>query len=329
MNSDKQIIVTGATGFIGSNLLHSLECRGYSNLVCVDTFGKDEKWKNVLTLNKTRFVSPDNLSEYISFNKNRIQAIIHLGGISSTTEDDVDLIVKTNISLSLELYEICKNNGYQFIYASSASTYGDGSNGFEDGYDIEYLSTLKPLNPYGWSKLYVDKYIANDLLNSKPTNQVVGLRFFNVYGPNENHKGPQASVMLKFYNEINNNKEIKLFRSHNIKFKDGMQERDFVYVKDCSDVITWMLENESICGLFNVGSGNARTFNDVANIIIKNLATDVSIVYIDMPYTLQKHYQYHTEANLNKLRKAGYIKEMTSLEDGISNYINEYLINKK
>lgn len=328
MKTKKQIIVTGGTGFIGSNLLYSLECQGYSNIVCIDSFGVDEKWKNVSSLNKTRFVLPEDMQEYLQKNINEIFAIIHLGGISSTTEDNVDAIVKTNIDLSISLYELCKQNNIQFIYASSASTYGDGSYNFEDGYDINYLYKLKPLNPYGWSKHCIDKYIANDILKSHPTNQIAGLKFFNVYGPNEGHKGNQSSVIYKFFNEVVNNNEIKLFKSYKDSYDDGMQERDFVYVEDCVNVILWLLENPHVKGLYNVGSGVPRTFKDVANNVINNCLNTAKLTYIEMPLKLQKHYQYHTEANMKKLREAGYTKNMTTLEEGIKKYINEYLKQK-
>lgn len=328
MKTEKQIIVTGGTGFIGSNLLCSLECHGYSNIVCVDSFGVGDKWKNVSLLNKTRFVLPDDMVDYIKKNKDDISTIVHLGGISSTTEEDVDSIVKTNIILSISLYELCKQNGYQFIYASSASTYGDGLLGFEDGYEIDYLYKLRPLNPYGWSKHCIDKYIANDIQKNKPNNQIVGLKFFNVYGPNEHHKGNQSSVIYKFFNEIVSNNEIKLFKSYKKGCNDGMQERDFIYVEDCANVILWLIENSHVNGLLNVGSGVARTFNDVANNVIKNCSTKAKLTYIEMPKKLQKHYQYHTEANLKKLREAGYTKSMTTLEEGIKKYVNEYLKQK-
>lgn len=325
MKTEKQIIVTGGTGFIGSNLLYSLECHGYSNIVCIDSFGVGEKWKNVSSLNKTRFVLPEYMQEYIEKNKDEIFAIIHLGGISSTTEYNVDAIVKTNIDLSISLYELCKQNNFQFIYASSASTYGDGSYDFEDGYDLDYLYKLKPLNPYGWSKHCIDKYIANDILKYQPRNQIVGLKFFNVYGPNEGHKGNQSSVIYKFFNEVVNSNEIKLFKSYKDSYGDGMQERDFVYVEDCVNVILWLLDNPHVNGLYNVGSGVPRTFNDVANNVINNCLIAAKLTYIEMPSKLQKHYQYHTKANLKKLREAGYSQRMTTLEDGIKKYINEYL----
>lgn len=325
MKTKKQIIVTGGTGFIGSNLLYSLECHGYSNIVCIDSFGVGEKWKNVSSLNKTRFVLPEDMQDYLLKNINEIFAIIHLGGISSTTEDNVDAIVKTNIDLSISLYEICKQNNLQFIYASSASTYGDGSLGFEDGYNLDYLYKLRPLNPYGWSKHCIDRYIANDIKNNKPKNQIVGLKFFNVYGPNEHHKGNQSSVIYKFFNEVISNNEIKLFKSYKKGYDDGMQERDFVYVEDCVNVILWLLENPHVKGLYNVGSGVPRTFNDVANCVINNCLNTSKLTYIEMPLKLQKHYQYHTEANLKKLREAGYSKSMTTLEEGIKKYVNEYL----
>ena len=321
------IVVTGALGFIGSNLLCSLEKRGYTKIIGVDNFGNESKWKNVSKRSYVYFVFPDQLKSFMQSNVGNIRAVIHLGGITSTTETNVDSIVKTNIHLTIDLYQFCKENGIQFIYASSASTYGDGSMGFEDKEDVDYLCSLSPLNAYGWSKCYIDKFIVLDRERNRTRSQVVGLKFFNVYGPNEYHKGNQTSVVYKFYREILNTHMVNLFKSHKEEYNDGCQKRDFVYVQDCTNVILWFLEHPVVSGLFNIGSGQARTFNDVANLTIEFSGINSKINYVDMPEVLTQHYQYYTLANIEKLRSVGYLEEMTSLEKGIKLYVEGFLKN--
>ena len=316
------IIVTGATGFIGSNLLVEMEKRGFNDIIAVDWFGNSEKWKNIETLFSTRFIFPEQLDDILKCYEKRIEAIIHLGGISSTIETNADLIVKNNNQLSIKLYEFCKSLNIPFIYASSAATYGNGSKGFSDNDDIEYLKKLKPQNLYGWSKCYIDRFIAQDLSKNKNTTQVVGLKFFNVYGPNEYHKKCQTSVMYKFYKELRDTHKIKLFKSYHTAYRDGEQQRDFVYVDDCVDVILWMLAHSSVKGLFNVGTGQARTFIDIANIINSHFDNIADIEFIEMPLALQRHYQYHTCADISKLRMVGYKNTFHTIEEGINKYIN-------
>ncbi len=316
------IIVTGATGFIGSNLLVEMEKRGFNDIIAVDWFGNSEKWKNIETLFSTRFIFPEQLDDILKCYEKRIEAIIHLGGISSTIETNADLIVKNNNQLSIKLYEFCKSLNIPFIYASSAATYGNGSKGFSDNDDIEYLKKLKPQNLYGWSKCYIDRFIAQDLSKNKNTTQVVGLKFFNVYGPNEYHKKGQTSVMYKFYKELRDTHKIKLFKSYHTAYRDGEQQRDFVYVDDCVDVILWMLAHSSVKGLFNVGTGQARTFIDIANIINSHFDNIADIEFIEMPLALQRHYQYYTCADISKLRMVGYKNTFHTIEEGINKYIN-------
>ena len=232
------------------------------------------------------------------------------------------MIVKNNNQLSIKLYEFCKSLNIPFIYASSAATYGNGSKGFSDNDDIEYLKKLKPQNLYGWSKCYIDRFIAQDLSKNKNTTQVVGLKFFNVYGPNEYHKKGQTSVMYKFYKELRDTHKIKLFKSYHTAYRDGEQQRDFVYVDDCVDVILWMLAHSSVKGLFNVGTGQARTFIDIANIINSHFDNIADIEFIEMPLALQRHYQYYTCADISKLRMVGYKNTFHTIEEGINKYIN-------
>ena len=318
------IVVTGGAGFIGSNLLKELERRGFRRLVCVDTLGTGEKWKNISTLTNLDIILPKDVKDFIHRRSSEIGAVVHLGAISSTTETDVDLIYSTNVMFTLQLLSSCSLHGIPFIYASSASTYGDGSNGFSDSQDISFLSLLQPLNAYAWSKSFVDKRIWSDC-EGENRSQVVGLKFFNVYGPNEFHKGSQMSVMCKFYQELSISGCIRLFKSCNRDIVDGEQRRDFVYVGDCVDVIIWMIKHREVSGLFNVGSGEARTFNDVARIICSEAGKEPVIEYVVMPQALQKHYQNYTCADLSKLRSVGYDKAMTPIEEGIRIYINEYL----
>lgn len=318
----KYILVTGGTGFIGSNLLAKLEKEGYDKILCIDSFD-NEKWLNVMHRNLyIRYFLPSQLNQVLECYSNQICTVIHLGGVSATTEKDVNKIVVSNIQLTIQLYDYCKKYKIQFIYASSASTYGDGHLGFEDNESIDYLGKLKPLNPYAWSKLCIDKFISID--RSKICNdfQTVGLKFFNVYGPNEYHKDSQASVIYHFYNQIIKSNNVKLFASNNNYFKDGEQNRDFVHVDDCTNIIVWFLKNKEISGLFNVGTGTCVTFNEIAKRIINKVNKQCRITYIDMPQNISAHYQNHTLADIRKLREAGYIQSFVTIEEGINSYID-------
>lgn len=326
------IVVTGATGFIGSNLLFALEAKGYTNIIGIDNFGNGEKWKNVAKRSFVFFVLPEQMKEFLDSHTKDISAIIHLGGISTTTETNVDEIVKTNIQLSVYLYEYCKKNYIQFIYASSAATYGYSINdwgSFEDRQDIDSLRNLKPMNAYGWSKNCIDKYIASDRAGKENKSQVVGLKFFNVYGPNEYHKGEQKSVIVKFYKQY-----LKCGRAKLFKFDDSTRmmmldkrspRRDFVYVDDCVAVIIWMIEHQEVNGLFNVGTGIATSFEMVAKIVAESLGKEPVIEYVEMPESLQSQYQDYTCASIDKLRSVGYIAEMTNVKDGVEEYVKRYL----
>lgn len=319
------IIVTGATGFIGSNLLAELENRGYTDIVGIDNFGTDNKWMNVAKRNYVKFVSPENTFSFLKANSGRINAIVHLGAISTTTECDVDLIFRSNIQLTIDLYDFCKKHYISFIYASSAATYGlqKANTLCDDKEDLTFLQSLMPLNPYGWSKLYVDKYISADRSTNTPTSQVVGLKFFNVYGPNEYHKGGQSSVMFHFYNQLKEHGYVKVFRTKKEDYPNGAA-RDFVHVDDCVDVIIWMLEHSKVSGLFNVGSGTAASYEMVVENTAKWMSVKPQIEYIDMPQALSLQYQYYTQADIQKLRSVGYGKEMSTIQEGIEKY-NRYL----
>lgn len=320
------IIVTGGAGFIGSNIVAALEAKGYKDIVVVDYLGCDDKWKNIAKRELAAIVEPQNLFKYLEENKNDIQAIIHMGAISTTTEKDVDLIIRSNFQLSWDLWTYCSRHQKQFIYASSAATYGDGRRGFSDNDDLDFLNQLRPLNPYGWSKALFDRKVAREIKEHRacPT-QHVGLKFFNVYGPNEYHKGEQKSVVAHIFPSVKNDLEVKLFKSYNPQYADGQQLRDFVWVQDCVSVILWFLENPNICGLFNVGTGQARSFFDLAQATWAALNKEAKIGFKDMPEKLRDKYQYFTQADLTKLREVGYPHPMTSLEDGIYQYVNDYL----
>ncbi|MEL0245962.1 MAG: ADP-glyceromanno-heptose 6-epimerase [Alphaproteobacteria bacterium] len=315
------IIITGGAGFIGSNLVNKLVSKSNYEIVSVDH--NNEKNKNYFLNDNFKKILPEDLEIFIKNNKKKIIAIVHLGAITSTTEKNLDLIIKNNLELSIFLWSWCKKNNKRLIYASSAATYGDGSNLFDDREDDKYLSKLNPLNLYGWSKQIFDRLI-NKKKEQPP--QIVGLKFFNVYGPNENHKGSMKSIVLKIHQTISKGMDVKLFKSHNENYKDGEQLRDFIYVKDVVSIIEWFIDNPKLNGLFNVGTGVPRSFNDIAKVVFSNSNKREKITYIDTPIEIRNQYQYFTKANIKKLRGSGYLKDFFSLEDGIKDYIIKNLI---
>jgi len=320
------IIVTGGAGFIGSNIVKGLEDIGLKDIVVVDWLGCDDKWQNIAKRSLSNVIFPEQLTEFLAAHKDEIELIIHMGAISATTEKDVDLITKSNIQLSIELWDFCCDNNKRFIYASSAATYGDGTLGFDDNETLDFLNALRPLNAYGWSKAFFDRKVARDIADGKATpQQYVGLKFFNVYGPNEYHKGGQKSVVAHIFPLVKNNEEVKLFKSYHPDYKDGEQLRDFVWVGDIIDVINWLIANPHVNGLFNVGSGEARSFYDLAKATWNAIGMTPKISFKEMPEELKGKYQYYTKANMDKLKKAGYPKKMTSLEEGIRQYVQNFL----
>ena len=318
------IIVTGGAGFIGSNLLKALEQR--DELVVVDWLGEDNKWRNIAKRELYDVVRPEDLFDFLKGREDDVQAVFHMGAISATTEANVDAIVKNNVRLSLDLFRWCGLNKVRFLYASSAATYGDGSNGFCDDDTIDALASLSPLNAYGWSKHVVDRRIARVLRSggSLPP-QCVGLKFFNVYGPNEYHKENMRSVVHQLHGKISAGEDAILFRSHNSEYSDGGQLRDFVYVKDIVDMMIWFLDNPEVQGLYNAGTGQARSFLDLANAVYSAMGKQPKIKFVDTPVEIRDKYQYFTEANMSKLQEAGYSKSATSLEDGVRDYVLNYL----
>lgn len=320
------IIITGGAGFIGSNIVAELEKQNYKDLVVVDWLGSQDKWKNIAKRELAAIVAPENMFDYIEQHKDEIDAVIHMGAISTTTETDVDLIIRSNFELSWRLWEFCRDHKKQFIYASSAATYGDGSQGFVDDNSLAAFNALRPLNPYGWSKVLFDRKVAREVKEGRSTpKQYVGLKFFNVYGPNEYHKGGQKSVIAHIFPLVKDDQEVKLFKSYNPKYKDGEQLRDFVWVGDVVNVILWALQNPQVNGIYNVGTGQARSFYDLAKATWAAMGKDPKIGFKDMPETLKDKYQYYTQADLAHLRAAGFTQPMTSLEEGIRQYVQNYL----
>ena len=322
------IIVTGGTGFIGSNLIAGLEEHGCTDIVICDTLGTGEKWRNIAKREIRDIVHPDRLFDYLETHKDKIEVIFHMGAISATTEKDADLIVETNVVLSRRIWKWCGKHNKRMIYASSAATYGDGDAGFEDAQTPEELKKLLPLNAYGWSKHVFDRRVARVLkTQSEPIPpQWAGLKFFNVYGPNEYHKEDQMSVICKLYPQVRAGAAAKLFKSYHPDYVDGGQLRDFLYVKDCVSVMLWLYDNPETSGLFNVGTGEARSFKALAEATFAAAGDEPRIQYMEMPDSLKPKYQYYTQAEMGKLRAAGYDKEFTSLEDGVKDFVQNYMM---
>ncbi len=320
------IVVTGGAGFIGSNLVAALEERGGDEIVVCDALGSEDKWRNIAKREITELIAPDELMSWLSSNIASVHMIFHLGAISSTVERDVDLIVRNNFRLSQDLWDICVRRDVRLIYASSAAVYGDGAAGFEDECTLEAMAKLAPLNPYGWSKLLFDRKVARYAGRmTRLPGQWAGLRFFNVYGPNEYHKGGQSSVVPQFWQQIRHSGQARLFKSEHPDYEDGAQLRDFIHVDDCVRIMLWLYDNYGISGLFNVGTGQARSFDDIANAIYSALSIEPRIEYIDMPENVRDQYQYFTQARMDRLREAGYDQPFTSLEDGVRSYVQDFL----
>ncbi len=315
------IVITGATGFIGSNLLSHLEGSGHK-MVLVDWLGTDEKWRNIAKHRFADFVFPENLGAFLDRSRGNISAVFHMGAISATTARDGDEIVKRNIQSSMELWNWCARERVPLFYASSAATYGDGALGFDDNQD---LATLRPLNLYGWSKHAFDRWAMDRAVQGSAPPQWAGLKFFNVYGPNEYHKGDMMSIVAKNYASVAAGAQVSLFKSHRPDFEDGEQLRDFVYVKDCCKVMEWLLEAPRQNGIYNVGTGTARSFRDLVLAIGTACKATPRMQFVPMPEPLQPRYQYFTQASMAKLRAAGYASAFHTLEEGVADYVNGYL----
>jgi ADP-L-glycero-D-manno-heptose 6-epimerase len=319
------IVITGGAGFIGSNVAAALCERGEQVAVC-DRLGQGDKWRNLARLPLCELIAPEQLLEWLPGQAAHIDTLIHLGAITATTESDADLIIDVNFRLSQALWRWCAQAGKRFIYASSAATYGGGEHGFDDDPAPRALAQLRPLNPYGWSKHLFDRWVVRQLEeNAARPPQWVGLKFFNVYGPNEYHKGGMRSVVALKYPLAAGNAAVTLFRSHRAGVPDGGQQRDFIYVRDCVDVLTWLLEHRQVNGLFNLGTGQARSFAELAHALCAALERPPRIEYVDTPPALRPQYQYFTQARMERLRRAGYTQPFTPLEEGVRDYVQRYL----
>ena len=318
------IIVTGAAGFIGSVLVGKLNSLDKSNLILVDDFLNVEKNKNLYDKQFTQQIDRSEFIEWFMKNAESVSEFYHIGARTDTTEFNVEIFNELNLNYTKDLWNICAENSIPFVYASSAATYGMGEFGFEDNHDI--IDDLVPLNPYGESKNDFDKWALKQ--KSHPPFWA-GFKFFNVYGPNEFHKSRMASVIFHAVNQISATNGMKLFKSHNPKYKDGEQLRDFVYVNDVVEVLTFMMESKKKSGIYNLGSGKARTFKDLVEATFSAMNIKSNISYIATPIDLRDKYQYFTEADMQKLKTVGYKKSFTNLEDGVKDYVQNYLIDKK
>jgi ADP-L-glycero-D-manno-heptose 6-epimerase len=316
------IIVTGGAGFIGSALVWHLNQQGIDDILVVDELGREEKWQNLASLRFADYLHKDDFLQLLERDafKSHPRALVHLGACSSTTEQDADFLMRNNYRYTRTLAEWALARDVRFIYASSAATYGDGARGYCDHDDV--TPTLLPLNKYGYSKQAFDLWA----LRTGALDKIVGLKFFNVYGPNEYHKGDMSSVVVKAFHQIMQDKVVRLFKSDHPDYADGCQQRDFVYVKDCVAVIAWLIHNPHVAGLFNLGSGTARTWNDLVSAVFAATEIPAYIEYIDLPAALRGRYQYFTQADMGKLRATGCPVDFPTLEDSVRDYVLNYLL---
>jgi ADP-L-glycero-D-manno-heptose 6-epimerase len=322
------LVITGGAGFIGSVLAAALNDAGHSNLVLVDRFGSDDKWRNIAKRDFFEILTPDALPTWLERFGNEVEAIFHLGANSSTTERDADHIVGTNLNSSIAMWRWCAEHRVPLIYASSAATYGDGAAGFDDAGGITEYKRLHPLNLYGWSKHAFDLWAMRQAAAGSAPPRWVGFKFFNVFGPNEYHKGDMMSLVAKNWRRIAEGETISLFRSHRPDYADGEQRRDFVYVKDCAAVMLWawrLGSGASINGVYNLGTGEARSFLDLINATGAACGVAPKIEFVDIPPEIRPSYQYFTEAKMSRLRQAGYNAPFARLEDAVRDCVVQYM----
>ena len=318
------LLVTGGAGFIGSNVVAALNDAGRADVAVCDVLGHDGKWRNLAKRQLADVVPPAQLMDWLK--GRRLEAVIHLGAISETTATDGDLVIETNFRLSLRLLDWCTANPTPFIYASSAATYGDGAQGFADDPSLAALKQLRPMNLYGWSKHLFDLAVAERAARGERLPpQWAGLKFFNVFGPNEYHKGTMMSVLTRRFDDIKAGRAVQLFKSHRDGITDGDQRRDFIHVDDTVQVMMWLLATPGVSGLFNVGTGQARSFRDLMLSAYAALGTKPNIQYVDMPLAIRDSYQYFTEADVDRLQRAGYNGGFTALEDAVGGYVKGFL----
>src|SRR5215469_4124089 len=318
------LLVTGGAGFIGSNVVAALNDAGRADIAVCDLLGDDGKWRNLAKRRLADIVPPAELPAWLSGRK--LEAVIHLGAISDTTATDGDLVIETNFRFSLRLLDWCTATATPFIYASSAATYGDGAQGFSDDQSQPALQALRPMNLYGWSKHLFDMAVTDRVARGeKLPPQCAGLKFFNVFGPNEYHKGAMMSVLTRRFDDIRAGRVVQLFKSHRDGIADGDQRRDFIYVDDVVRVTMWLLATPSVSGLFNVGTGQARSFKDMMLAAYAALGKKPDIAYIDMPASIRDSYQYFTQSDVDRLRSAGYNGGFTALEDAVALYVRNFL----
>jgi ADP-L-glycero-D-manno-heptose 6-epimerase len=318
------LLVTGGAGFIGSNVVAALNDAGRADVVVCDMLGSNGKWRNLAKRQLADILPPAELQEWLK--GRRLDAVIHLGAISETTASDGDLVVETNFRLSTRLLDWCTANATPFIYASSAATYGDGARGFSDNPSLAALKTLRPMNLYGWSKHLFDMTVAARAeRGDRLPPQWAGLKFFNVFGPNEYHKGTMMSVLARRFDDLRAGRAVQLFKSHRDGIADGDQRRDFIYVDDAVRVMMWLLATPSVSGLFNVGTGKARSFKDLMLSAYAALGMRPNIQYIVMPEAIRGSYQYFTQSEVDRLQAAGYNGGFTALEDAVGLYVRGYL----
>jgi len=324
MDRNSVILVTGAAGFIGSCMVGYLNRKGYHNIIIVDEFEDENKKPNYEDKKIIARVDRNELLDWLNDHPAKIDFVFHLGARTDTTEFDYAVLEKLNVDFSKKIWNYCIEKNIPLVYASSAATYGDGELGYKDDHELPFK--LNPLNPYGKSKNEFDKWV---LKEKKQPPFWAGLKFFNVYGPNEYHKERMASVIFHSFNQIKSSGKVKLFRSHKPEYKDGEQLRDFVYVKDVVDICYWLMKEKPASGLYNLGTGKARTFKDLVTAIFKSLGKEPVIEFIDTPLDIRDKYQYFTEADMTKLRDAGYKEDFYSLEEGVETYVKNFLIEKK
>ncbi len=318
------LLVTGGAGFIGSNVVASLNEAGRTDIAVNDLFGTDDKWRNLGKRQLADLVPPADLFRWLE--GRRLDAVIHMGAISATTATDADLVLETNFRLSLRLLDWCTATGTPFIYASSAATYGEGEGGFVDDASPAALRRLRPMNLYGWSKHLFDLAVVDRVAKGQTMPpQWAGLKFFNVFGPNEYHKGEMMSLVCKRFDDVKAGRTVKLFKSHREGIADGDQRRDFIFVEDAVAVVRWLLDTPSVSGLFNVGTGKARSFRDLIEAMFRALGREPAIEFVDMPESIRGQYQYFTQADTGNLRRAGYNAGFTPLEDAVTRYVTHFM----